>query len=108
MSEHETEHGHPRSEDDRIATPAVIGVGVAALILFFLASWVTTGYLRMKVGERPVLPIPPDIGQSKIGMVEQQIFELADRGERRRARQLEHLGSYGWIDRHRGLVYLPI
>ncbi len=108
MNEHETEHGHPRSEDDRISTPAIIGVGIGALVVVFIAAWVATGYLRMKVGERPVLPIPPDIGQSKIGMVEQQIFELADRGERARDARLKQLGSYGWIDRDRGVVSMPI
>jgi hypothetical protein len=106
--ESEPLHGHARSEEDRIRTPALIAVGVGALVLFFLASVVVTGYLRMKVGERPVLPIPPEIGQSKIGMVEQDPFDLAFRGERDRAARLQHLRSYGWIDRQRGIVHLPI
>jgi len=108
MSEHETEHGHPRSEDDRISSGAVVGVGVGSLVLFLLAGWVTTAYLAAKVGERPVLPIPPEIGQSKVGLVEQTPFELAFRGERDRAARLEHLRAYGWIDRERGIVHLPI
>ncbi len=101
-------HGHARSEEDRIKTPAILAVGAGALVLFFLASLAATGYLRLKVGERPVLPIPPEIGQSKIGMVEQDVFELARRGERDRAARLQHLRSYGWVDRGRGVVHLPI
>ncbi len=108
MSERETSHGRPRSEEDRISTPTIMGVGLAALLVFFVASLAATGYLRMKVGERPVLPIPPEIGQSKIGMVEQVPFDLAFRGEHERAAQLERLRSYGWVDRERGIVHLPI
>jgi len=105
MSEH---HGHPRSEDDRISSGTIIGVGVGALLVFFVAGWITSAYLAAKVGERPVLPIPPEIGQSKIGLVEQAPFDLAFRGERDRATRLQHLRAYGWVDRERGIVHLPI
>ena len=62
----------------------------------------------MREGDRPPLPIPQELGQSKIGLVEQQLFELSTRGERDRAARQERLGSYGWVDRRAGVVHLPI
>jgi hypothetical protein len=103
------EHGHGvRSEEDRIATGSILAVGIGALVVFFLASAVAVAYLRVSQGERPPLPVPPEVGRSKIGMVEQQPFELAVRGERDRAVRLERLRSYGWVDRGAGVAHVPI
>jgi hypothetical protein len=101
-------HGRVRSEDDRIAPLPIIGVGVGALVVFFLASFVTISFLRVKEGDRPPLPVPQELGQSKIGLVEQQLFERATRGERDREAHRERLRSYGWVDRKAGVVHLPI
>lgn len=102
------DHGGVRSEEDRISTGPIIAVGVGAVVLFFLASFVTISYLRVKEGDRPPLPMPAELGRSKIGMVEQQIFDLATRGEQDRARKRERLSSYGWVDRGAGIVHVPI
>jgi hypothetical protein len=104
-----TEHGHQvRSEDDRISTGKIVVVGVASLVLFFFASLATAMYFRVRLGEHPALPVPAEIGRSKIGLVEQQLFDKAERGTRDRARRQDRLGSYGWVDRGRGVVHLPI
>src|SRR5512138_1613371 len=108
---HEPSHGHgerPLTEEDRISTRSILLVGVGSLVVFFFASWAATGYLSMKMGERPALPIPPEVRASKIGLVEQQPFPQANRGERERAAKLEHMRSWGWIDRDRGLLHMPI
>jgi hypothetical protein len=101
-------HGQVRQEEDRIPQIPIIVVGVASLVIFFLASFVTIGYLRVREGDRPPLPVPVELGQSKIGLVEQQLFELSTRGERDRQARMERLGSYGWVDRRAGVVHLPI
>ncbi len=105
--EHRDPHG-ARSEEDRISTGSIVAVGVASLVVFFLASAVAVSYLRVSQGERPPLPIPPEIGRSKIGMVEQQPFEVAVRGERDRAVRRARLGSLGWVDRAAGVAHVPI
>ena len=101
-------HAGVRSEEDRVSAPAILGVGAAALVLFFLAALVTVLYWRGKMDERGPIAIPPEIGQSKIGLVEQQPFDLAVRGERDRAHRLARLGSYGWVDRAAGVAHIPI
>jgi hypothetical protein len=112
---HRPGHAHPghddqgvRSEEDRISTSTIVWVGVGSLVIFFLGALATTGYLRMRQGERPPIPVPQEIGQSKIGMVEQQLFGLALRGERDRAARLDRLSSYGWVDRQAGVAHMPI
>ncbi|WP_242395860.1 hypothetical protein [Anaeromyxobacter oryzisoli] len=102
------EHG-PRSEEDRISTLAVVAVGLGALLVFTLASLTAASYLHRRYVERGPIAIPPEVGASKIGLVEQQLFSGGPlRGERDRARRLERLGSYGWVDRGAGVVHVPI
>jgi hypothetical protein len=107
MTEH-APHGQVRSEEDRISTGKILVVGIGSLLLFFFAAVVTSSYLRMRQGERPAVPIPAEIGRSKIGLVEQQLFDQAVRGERDRAVREERLRSYGWVDRRQGIVHIPI
>jgi hypothetical protein len=101
-------HGAVRSEEDRISTGRIVAIGVGALVIFFVASLVTSMYQQVRLGEHGPIPIPPEVGQSKIGMVEQQQFDLAVRGERDRAARLERLGTYGWVDRSAGVAHVPI
>ena len=102
-------HGHgARSEDDRVPSIPILAVGIGALVVFFLASYATIAFLRVKEGDRPLLPVPPEIGQSKIGLVEQQLFETTNRGKKDQEARRSRLGSYGWIDRKNGIVRMPI
>jgi hypothetical protein len=106
---HEAGHGHgARSEEDRVSSGKVIAVGIASLFVFFFASLAAGSYLRLRQGEHPTAPVPPEIGKSKIAMVEQEMFDVAVRGTRDRARRLEWLRSYGWVDREAGVVHMPI
>ncbi len=103
------EHPHlVRSEEDRIDTPKILAVGAAALVVFFIGSLGAIGYYRMRQARHVGPPIPAEVGQNKIGLVEQQLFELSARGERDRAARRRRLESYGWVDRQAGVVHLPI
>jgi hypothetical protein len=108
MTEPSAGHGRVRSEEDRIPTGSIIAVGVGALVIFFLGSFVTLSYLRMREGDRPPLPVPQELGQSKVGLVEQQLFDSTNRGRKDLEARRERLGSYGWVDRSAGVVRLPI
>jgi hypothetical protein len=104
---HAAGHG-VRSEDDRISTGTIVAVGVASLVVFFLAGLAASVYLGVREGEHGPVPIPSEVGQSKIGLVEQQDFDLAVRGQRDRAARLERLGAFGWVDRPAGVAHVPI
>jgi hypothetical protein len=111
MSEsHSTTH-LVRAEEDRISTRRIVAVGIASLVLFFLASLVAT---RMMERDRAALlpdgpPTPPsEVGRAKIGMVEQQLFGRTRTGEEWKAEQRRRLDGYGWVDRKEGLVHIPV
>jgi hypothetical protein len=108
-----TEHahgGHPPAEADRIDSWKIAAVGIGSLLVFLVASVVTVVHLRRQQAElNPDHPVmPAAAGQRKIGMVEQQLFENANHAEATRRRQVERLGSWGWVDREKGVVHLPI
>ncbi len=103
------EHGHGvRSEEDRVPSLRIVLVGIGALIVFFIGSFITVSYLHARQVANGPIVIPPEMGDNKIGLVEQQIFDLATRGERAKARQLQRLGSTGWVDRKAGIAHIPI
>jgi hypothetical protein len=99
---------HVRSEEDRISTARIVAVGVASLVVFLLAGVATWKYWEATHAHRGLASMPPEVGSSKIGMVEQQLFEKSRRGALDRAARQERLRSYGWVDRRQGVVHLPI
>ena len=82
MSEHaHAPGGHPPAEADRIHPGRILLVGMASLLIFAAASTVTVLYMRRaQAGLNPAFPVmPAAAGEAKIGLVEQQLFENADR-----------------------------
>ena len=55
-----------------------------------------------------VAPLPAKAGQAEIGIVDQPMFELERRAEDERQARLQRLSSYGWVDRERALIHIPI
>ena len=107
-TEHDTS-ANPPSEDDHIDSRSIALVGFGALFVFVLAGLVAIGYLRLRSGERPALPLPPEIGTTKIALVEQQLFESGPlRGDRVRAAQRARLEGAGWVDQRAGVAHIPI
>ena len=111
MSE-QSPHHVVRAEPDHIDTPRILAVGVAALLFFAVASWATIrlGYDRTSAEVLPDGPaaLPTEIGRNKIGIVEQRLFGLAVEPAEWRARQVERLTTWGWVDRKAGVVHVPI
>jgi hypothetical protein len=107
-AEHGHAHGGVRSEEDRISTPRIVAVGVASLLIFIVSGAVVAVYFKARMTAAPLPPLPAEVGRSKIGIVEQQLFGLAERGLRDRDARVERLGSYGWVDRRSGVAHIPI
>jgi hypothetical protein len=111
MSEREqAAGGHPPAEADRVRTGTIAAVGAASLALFAAASAVTLAWMvRAQAEMNPAHDqAPRDAGQRKIGIVEQQLFDSANRAETMRRAQLQRLSSYGWVDREQGVVRIPV
>ncbi|HVP69096.1 MAG TPA: hypothetical protein VMT17_17735 [Anaeromyxobacteraceae bacterium] len=111
MSEHSQAHAAIRAEPDVIATPRIVAVGVASLVVFFLASLVTVQAMYRKKAE--MLPDgppawPAEIGARKIGIVEQRMFPLAVEPADAKRAQVARLHAWGWVDRKAGIVHMPI
>jgi len=111
MSEHAPGQSTVRAEPDRIATPRIVAVGVASLLLFFVASLVTVRAMarqRAEILSGGPAAWPADIGARKIGLLEQRMFPLASEPAEARRGQLRRLHSWGWVDRKAAVVHMPI
>ena len=109
MTEH-AQGGHPPAEADSVQTWTVATVGLASLVIFAVSSVATVAWMRRAQAElNPSYPvIPAEAGKRKIGIPEQQLFENANRAQVLKEQQRRKLESYGWVDREKGLVHLPI
>lgn len=106
--EHEPEALPP--QEDRWPWGTITWVAVATLIVLAgAASW-GAWMLYDQVGslDQPVGSAPSRIGQPEVGIVDQRMFAQERRAQELRRAQKERLSSYGWVDRERGVIHLPI
>jgi hypothetical protein len=114
MSNHGHGHGQQGSQDaqvDEVDYSKVVGVGVAALVVFALSIlWAGKIYERgiKAADEKGGHAAAFDTKRAEIGIVDQVPFEDDARlktwkGDRRA--ELEH---YGWVDKSKGVVRMPI
>jgi hypothetical protein len=105
------ESAHPPAEEDRIGSRTIVMVGVAALLVFFVASLAAIGAMKRQqsriVPDGPA-PLPAELGQSKIGLLEQRLFENSNQADFVNRVQRSKLESYGWVDRSQGIIRIPI
>jgi hypothetical protein len=57
-----------------------------------------------RAGERAAIPTPPH----EVGRVFQRPFALEKTNQQLKLEQRKHLSSYGWVDRDRQLIHIPI
>ena len=91
--------------------PWIIGVGLGSILIFAVATvWSThilnTTRAEMQPGGPP--PIPKQVDQYEVGIVNQRVFALDQRAAQKRLQQMERLRSYGWVDRETGIAHIPI
>ena len=110
---HSTENLPPPDDqaEEAIHWGKVIGVGVAALLLFTGATYVSHRFQQDR--ERALQPNGPDappkyIGQAEIGIVDQVPFDVSRALQHYKADRNRRLESWGWADRKQGLVHMPI
>lgn len=106
----EAGHGHTAGGDMNL--PKIVVIGVVSLALFAIGViWAD----RLQVGrERDIARTsgnaraPADIGKPEIGIVDQVPFSIDHRIEDWRKEHAHKLSHYGWVDRGKGIVRIPI
>jgi hypothetical protein len=89
----------------------IIGVGVASVVIFAAATLWSTHILNSTRAEMQPAgppPIPKQVNQYEVGIVNLRVFALDQRAAQKRLRQIERLDSYGWVDREAGVAHIPV
>jgi hypothetical protein len=108
---HAHDDPHGKQGEDHIDFVKVVGVGVVSLIIFALATWWAAIILRRetaKAYEQSGKSKPVEIGRTEIGIVDQVPFVSDHRLEDWRKERSEKLHGFGWTDRAKGLIHIPI
>ena len=107
---HSTEHLPPpeAQADERVASGKVLLIGILSLLVFGGATcWSTRIWRETRARLEPTGP-GAEIGKAEIGIVDQPPFETLRAAERTRNSEVERLSSYGWVDRDKGVIHVPI
>ena len=96
---------------DQVPSKKVIAVALGAFLIFGLATLWANDILRFETNRLlsggPV-PAPTETGKRQVGMVNQWLFELQTEATDKREEQLKRLNSYGWVDRDKQIIHIPI
>jgi len=98
-------------DPERLPTKKVVAVAVIALLIFGLSVlWADDilGLQTRRLLPSGPAPAPSEVGKRQVGMVNQLLFELQTEAANKREEQLKRLGSYGWIDRDKQIIHIPI
>jgi hypothetical protein len=106
-------HGsaHPDLEGDGIDIRKILLVGAGSLALFAICCVVAFFILRHQRAEYEAAGTPPEptmMGKAEIGIVDQPDFDHDTRLEEWKAVKQHRLNSYGWVDRKKDLIHIPI
>jgi hypothetical protein len=112
---HESEHTpHQRSTEEASAginMKIIVGVGIVSVVIFAVSAWVAfvilkkgTADLEAQYGKSK----DRVVGQAEIGIVDNIHFDTDHRLQDFRKRTDHALNSFGWSDRSKGLVRVPI
>lgn len=96
-----------RQAEDVIDSRKIALVGVTTLAVFAVAIGILALWLLSRGGLQVPAEAPRILGQAEVALVDQQPF-WTERAETLRRQQLERLHSYGWVDRSKGLIHIPI
>jgi hypothetical protein len=114
MSKHEhgsAPHSAAAEGHDDVDYGRVIQVGIATLAIFAVsiwwAAWLWEGQLaetEAHTGKAKTF----DMTRTEIGIVDQVPFVSDTRLPRWKKERRQHLEGYGWVDRGKGVVHIPI
>jgi hypothetical protein len=99
------------SNEDGVNMKKMVAVGAVSLVIFAVSTVIAAIILQKDedaYAARGVAAPAPLIGKEEIGIVDQVHFDSDQRLEKWRAERAQTLGSYGWVDRKKGIIHIPI
>jgi hypothetical protein len=110
---HSTEQMAPPAEQaaEGIQWASVLGVGFGSIVVFTIAVLISARLLHAREKELQPNgpdPMPAQIGQGEIGIVDQAPFDVTRVLQVYRQDRLDRLEHWGWVDRKAGTVHMPI
>jgi hypothetical protein len=101
----------PHGAADDVDYGKVIIVGVLSLVLFAVSIWWSAIILsgtRKDVEAETGKARTVDLSRAEIGIVDQVPFVSDKRLPEWRAARKAELSTYGWVDKSKGVVHIPI
>jgi hypothetical protein len=114
---HPSSHAHSMSEatengDDGVNLKLIVMVGVVSLVVFVASAVIAWWILKQdtdKYAARGVAPEMRGLGKKEeIGIIDYVPFDSDFRLERWTQQKAKALGSYGWVDKKKGIIHIPI
>jgi hypothetical protein len=110
---HVVEHLPPPAAqaEEGIAWGTLLAVGIGSIVVFAVSILIATKVLHAREKELQTNgpdPMPAQIGQSEIGVVDQVPFDVTRALQAYRNDRLARLEHWGWVDRKAGVVHMPI
>jgi hypothetical protein len=112
-SSHSTQPPPPATgAEDDVNVKLILGVGVVSLVVFALSAVVAHVILRRDEAElqaRGVAPMIRGLAQKdEIGIIDSVPFDADARLDRWKREKARALTTYGWVDRKKGIIHIPI
>lgn len=108
--ESKTEWSTPVRDKDAVNNRRMVGIAFATLAVF--TFFVVGMFAQLQFRQRHLNPggaeIPKVLGKAEINIVNQSLMVLDTRAYQQREQKRQQLHSYGWVDRERNVVHIPI
>jgi hypothetical protein len=103
---------HTPSNEDDVNMKKIVGVGVISLVIFALSAVVAFFILKVDTANLQaatgVVRKGKYVGHPEIGIVDAVPFDEDKRLGEWRDKLRNHLNGYGWVDRSKGIIHIPI
>jgi hypothetical protein len=105
--------GHPdlQQEDDVVPRRAILGVLASVLAIFaLLIAWAWHALRKEEATIRPSRAFPERtyVPRRDVQKLQERLYDGEGAGQALKKRQREALRSFGWVDRDKGIVSIPI
>ena len=99
-------------DDDGVNLKLMVMVGVVSLVVFAASAVIAWWILREDTAKYVARGVAPErhgmAKKEEVGIVDYVPFDSDHRLERWQQDKAKALNSYGWVDKQKGLIHIPI